>query len=249
LNTNIIINNPKFIIGYSDTTTLLSYINQLGLVTLHGPSVIAGLSQWKSLGNDYQEHIRTLLFDNPSEYAYRPFSEYSNGYPDWNNVENVGKVKTKVPSTEWNWLQGDGVVRGKLFGGNIEVLEFLKGTRFWPDENFWDGRILFLETSEDRPKPEQVKWMLRNYGMQGVFDKIAGLLIGRARDYSDEEKRELNDVVLQVVGGEFGNTTIPIVTNLDFGHTDPQWILPLGIEVEIKTWQKSFKLVENIFEE
>lgn len=49
----------------------------------------------------------------------------------------------------------------------------------------WQDRILFLETSEDRPTVEQLRYWLFNLGVQGVFDRAAGLLIGRARGYSD----------------------------------------------------------------
>ena len=73
LDSDTIRKNPKIIIGYSDTTTLLTYFNQLGLVTLHGPAIMAGFSQWDSLGKKFQEHIRNILFENPSTYEYKPY--------------------------------------------------------------------------------------------------------------------------------------------------------------------------------
>jgi muramoyltetrapeptide carboxypeptidase LdcA involved in peptidoglycan recycling len=91
--------------------------------------------------------------------------------------------------------------------------------------------------------------MLRNYGMQGVFDKISALLIGRPRDYSEDEKKELNENILNVVNTEFKNTGLPIITNMDFGHTYPQWILPLGIQAEFDCHKKEFKLIEKIFKD
>ena len=109
----------------------------------------------------------------------------------------------------WRWLQGNAVVQGELFGGCIEVFEFMKETEFWPQPDFWNGKILFLETSEDKPTPTQVKWMLRNYGIQGIFEKIKALLIGRARDYSDKEKEELYENVIAVVKTEFGKDDLP----------------------------------------
>jgi len=239
--------NPKIIIGYSDTTTLLTYFNQLGLITLHGPAIMAGFSQWNSLGEKFQEHIKTILFENPEQYTYKPYDSYYEGYLDWSDKSNVGKVKPSSKNSGWNWLQGNTIVQGELFGGCIEVLEFMKSTKFWPNDDFWNGKILFLETSEDKPSPEQVKWMLRNYGMQGVFDKVSALLIGRARDYSEDEKTQLNDNILKIVRDEFGNKNIPIITNMDFGHTDPQWILPLGTKTEIDCHKKEFKLIEKIF--
>jgi muramoyltetrapeptide carboxypeptidase LdcA involved in peptidoglycan recycling len=91
--------------------------------------------------------------------------------------------------------------------------------------------------------------MLRNYGVQGIFDKIAALLIGRPRDYSDKEKKELDENIIKIVKTEFKNNDLPIITNMDFGHTDPQWILPLGIKAEIDCHKKEFKLIEKIFED
>ena len=34
---------------------------------------------------------------------------------------------------------------------------------------------------------------------------------------------------------------------MDFGHTDPQWILPLGVKAEIDCHKKEFKMIEKIF--
>ncbi len=249
LDLDIIKKNPKIILGYSDTITLLTYFNQMGLVTLHGPAIMAGFSQWDSLGKSFQEHIKTILFENPQSYEFTPFESYSDGYLDWSDKSNVGKTKPMVKNSGWNWLQGDSNIKGELFGGCIEVMEFMKSTKFWPSDDFWNGKILFLETSEDKPTLKQVKYMLRNYGMQGIFNKISALIIGRARDYSDKEKNELNENVLKIVKMEFKNESLPIITNMDFGHTDPQWILPLGIKAEIDCHKKSFKLIEKIFKE
>jgi hypothetical protein len=35
-----------------------------------------------------------------------------------------------------------------------------------------------------------------------------------------------------------------IVTNLDFGHTDPQWIMPLGVLAELDSDKRTFRLLE-----
>ena len=242
--------NPKIIIGYSDTSILLTYLNQkIGFVTLNGPSIMAGFSQWDLLGEKFQKHIKTILFSNPETYDYKPYNFYCDGYLDWSDKINTGKTKPMSKNSGWNWLQGNSKVQGELFGGCIEVLEFMKSTKFWPNNNFWNGKILFFETSDDKPSPEQVKYILRNYGMQGVFDKISAILVGRARDYSEKEKEKLDNNILKIVKKEFGNENLPIITNMDFGHTDPQWILPLGIKAEIDCHKKKFKLIEKIFKD
>ena len=120
---------------------------------------------------------------------------------------------------------------GRLFGGCLEVLEFLKGTEYWPELEFWNDKILFLETSEDKPNVTQVKYALRNYGWMGVLNKVKGIVYGRAREYTDEEKEELYKLLLQIQD-EF-ELKIPIVANADIGHTDPQWIIPYGDRIRI----------------
>ena len=245
LDAAVIRDNPKILMGYSDTTTLLTYANQLGLATFHGPTVMSGLAQIRSWPQEFALHVRQMLFASAPIYTYEPYEIWSEGYPDWNEPANLGKVNSYQANNEgWQWLQGRGRVSGSIFGGCLEVLEFMKATPYWPSPDFWQDKIPFFETSEDKPSPSQVTRMLRNYGMQGVFDKINGLLFGRPRDYTDEEKQALKDTLVAVVAGEFGRADLPIIANVDFGHTDPQLVLPLGVPLEIDCQQQSLVLLE-----
>ena len=144
-----------------------------------------------------------------------------------------------------NCVKGGGVVSGRWWGGCAEVLEFLKGTRWWPAEPFWHDRVLFLETSEDVPSIDQFRYWLFNDGLQGIFDRISALVIGRARGYTDEMKRQLDEMVLGVLA-EFGATDLTVVTNVDIGHTDPQWIVPIGGRVELDNEARSIRLIERV---
>ncbi len=229
LDLNLIHRNPKVLMGYSDATTVLAYLNwRLGLVTYHGPSVMAGLAQMRYLPEAFERHLRAVLMEPETPVRYEPYAHWCDGYADWSTPGYSGETNPLLPNTEkWKWLQGHGRVEGRLFGGCIEVLECMKGTRFWPDPGFWHGKILFLETSEDKPAVGDVKLMLRNYGMQGILDRVSGLLMGRAAQYSDREKAGLYDGIIDVISGEFGRKDLPVVANMDFGHTDPQLMLPL----------------------
>ena len=248
LNTDMILKNPKLIMGFSDASTFLSYLNLLGMVTFYGPSVMAGFAQLRNLESDFTEHIKTILFEDKIPYKYASYKKWTNGYRDWNNKEMIGQCTRFFNNREgFTFLQGKGTVEGRLFGGCIEVLEFLKATDYWPDKNFWNDKILFFETSEDKPLPDQVGYMLRNYGIQGVFQKVKGVMFGRPKDYSKKEKEELKDIIQSVIRDEFNVCDIPIITNMDFGHTDPKIILPLGCMVSINSLGKSVTLVESPF--
>lgn len=237
--------NPKILMGYSDTTTLLTYINQMGLVTFNGPSVMAGFSQVGTLPKSFREHIQAMFFSPRESYEYGSYDVYCDGYPDWRNLENVGKTNKLKQDNGWHFLQGSGIATGELYGGCIEVLEILNGTDFWAKGEYWNGKVLFLETSEDAPPVQRVRRMLRNYGMQGIFDQVSAVLFGRPRDYTDDAKAEFDRMVVEVIEGEFGNRNIPIVSNMDFGHTDPQFILLLGVRAEIDCEARTFKLLES----
>lgn len=199
LDVDRVLQNPKLLMGYSDTTTVLAFLNAVGLVTFHGPTVMVGMAQIQALGNRYKSHLLELLFNDPAEYEFRPYPEYSEGYPNWVIPENLGKVNETVPNPGWDWVQKAGTKHGTFWGGCIEVLEFMKGTDFWPSRSFFDDTFLLLETSEEAPSPERVKRMLRNYGTQTILDRIQGLIVGRPRDYSDEQRNELRGAVYQVV--------------------------------------------------
>jgi len=241
INPEIIKKNPKFFMGFSDTGTTNMYFNKLGIVTFNGPSIMAGIAQIENI-KGYRESFENFLFGKWKNFTYKPFIEYSEGYADWqSNTNKFKKIKT---STLWNW--GKGKTSGELFGGCIEALDFINGTKYWPKKDFFKNKILFLETSEEKPSPDYVKYILRNLGVQGILENISALLIGRARDYSIEEKRQLEENVKLVVEEEF-RVKIPIVTNMDFGHTDPQHILPLGIKASIDCKKKEFKLLESPF--
>lgn len=236
---------PKILMGYSDTTTQLLFYRGHGLVTFHGPSVMSGLAQLAELGDDVVDHARTLLFEARDEYCYPGFGRYHVGFHDWADPANAAVAGDCVTDDGPHVLQGAGSVVGPMLGGCIEVLDMLRGTEFWPTGEMWDGALMLLETSEEAPSTDQVGRWLRSYGVLGLFDRVAGVLVGRARDYSPQAKRELDEVVLRVVRDEFGAGGLPVVTNLDFGHTDPQWVLPLGVPTRVDCATGALTLLES----
>lgn len=244
LEASVIAANPKILMGFSDTTTLLMAVHQLGIVTFHGPSVMAGLSQVESLPPIFGRHVRSMLFNPADTYTFVPYGTYADGYPDWGGASEAGLVNPLQSDDGWHVVQGEGRATGRLIGGCLEVLDWLRGLPAWPLDKDWDDRLLFIETSEEKPTALQVARMLRSLGAMGIFGRLSGLLVGRARDHSIEEKAALEAAIRAVVANEFGRSDLPIVANLDFGHTDPQWVLPLGIRAELDVDARAFRLIE-----
>lgn len=230
LDKNVITANPKLFMGYSDTTAFHFYLNMLGIESWYGPAIMAGFSQMDSLP-DFKEHTRQMLFGEFNG-TYKPYSLYSDGYPDWTDAKNVGKVNEQKHTDGWHWLQGSSA-EGKIFGGCIELFQMLNGTKWWPHAPFWDDKIIFFETSEEAPTISYVEHQLRSMSMQGIFDTAPALIVGRPRDYSDEKKEQLETKVLDIVVNEFNRPDMVVITNFDVGHTDPQLILPLGRKLKL----------------
>lgn len=145
-------------------------------------------------------------------------------------------------NTGYELLQGSGIVQGRLIGGCIEVLEFAKGTVLWPEKKYWDNSILFFETSEDKPDPTYIRYWLRNYAAQGILQNINGIIFGKPKDekYYEEYKQEIVTVMK-----EYGLEDLPILYNLNFGHTEPKFILPYGAMAEIDCERKTFSILES----
>ena len=75
LDKDIIKNNFKFFMGYSDNTTFNTFFNQLGLVSFNGPTVIAGFAESNKLEEDFIHHINSFLFENWVEFEYKKYRE------------------------------------------------------------------------------------------------------------------------------------------------------------------------------
>lgn len=236
--------DPKIVLGYSDTTTLLTAVRRAGIVAFHGPSVMAGISQMGALPRAYADHVQRMLFEPAATYTYEPYGGYVEGYPDWRDPANAGRANPLRPDDGWHVVQGAGRVTGELFGGCLEVLDWIRGTEAWPVPEAWTDRVLFFEPSDEVPTPTQVERMLRSFGVVGVFDRIVAILVGRARDHTVEQKAALESTIRRVVGTEFERPDLPIVANLDFGHTDPQWVLPLGVRAQLDVDRRTLALIE-----
>ena len=127
LDVSLALRDPKIVMGYSDNTTLLVTLAHAGLVTFHGPVVMAGFAQLSRFPASYLEHLRAVLFRGEAP-MYPPYGEYTEKYLDWSSHTN--EIEALRPDPGMKVIQGARVVSGRLFGGCIEVLDFLRGTRF-----------------------------------------------------------------------------------------------------------------------
>lgn len=243
LRPKLIQDHPKVLLGYSDTTiTHLAFLGA-GVTSFYGPSLLSGVADLENF--PYAERwLQKLLLDG-WRGPYEAAESWTEDLADWDapDFEEELKRPKELRSGGWRWLQGKARAEGHLIGGCVEVLEMLKGTQWWPEPKLWQDAVLFLEPS-DAPPPDQMEYWFRNYATLGILEGAAGLLIGRPRGYSDEQKETLWNAVQKVLL-EVDRADMPVVADLDIGHTTPMMTLPLGCKVAVDGEQRTIELLES----
>ncbi|MDN4492540.1 S66 family peptidase [Ureibacillus aquaedulcis] len=233
--------NPKIFMGYSDVTVSHLFCHKAGISSFYGPAILTDFAENVEMDPYTIEMLNRTLFSTEVIGEIQPANEWTSERLEWVK-ENKNRRRSMRKSTGYEVLQGSGIAQGHLIGGCIEVLEFAKGTQLWPEIKYWENSILFFETSEEKPGPNQVKYWLRNYAAQGILHKANGLIFGKPQDekYYDDYK----EVILKVMK-ESSLEDLPILYNLNFGHTEPKFILPYGAMAEINCEKQAFSIFES----
>jgi len=242
---DIIRNNPKIFMGYSDTTISHLVCYKAGLVSFYGPSIMAEFAENGGLFPYMVESLRKTICSSEPIGEVKPSTEgWTVERLDWADPANQNIKRKLSPSTGWRSLQGQGIHRGHLIGGCIEVLDWTRGTEIFPEN--WQNAIFFIETSEEAPPPEMVARTLRVFATMGILEKLSGILFGRPGGNIPPDTFEAYErAILQVVNDEQRLTDLPIITHMDFGHTAPMFLLPYGVQAEIDCEKKRFSILEN----
>lgn len=237
---DVIKNNPKVFMGFSDTTANHFMMYHAGLVSFYGPAAGVEFSLPEVPSIDV-ETVKNTIFSVNDELLLPHSGKYANDPLDWStSILDIHDDK------EYEVIQGSGVVRGSLIGGCIDVFVSINGTKIWPTLDEWKDKILFIETSDEQPDPALVKEVLQNMGVQGILGVIKGIIVGRPKNgkYYDE----YNDVIKEVCR-IFNRADLPIISNGHFGHAWLWNVMPLGVEIEVDLDNKKLKLIENSVEE
>ena len=179
--------------------------------------------------------LRQALFDH-GEYEVAASEEFTEGGLDWADRSNLHRSPPLQPNDGWFW-DGETDVEGLLWGGCCEVLTgILAVGRHLPSDDDLDGAVFYLETSEEMPVPFSVGYLLTALGERGWLERFSAILVGRPKAWNFDRRLSPAEgaefraaqraAVLKAVRAY--HATIPVVQNLDFGHTDPQFIVPSG---------------------
>ncbi len=241
----IIKNNPKVVLGYSDTTILHFMCFKAGLTSFYGPSIMAWFGENWWLFPYMVQWLEHTIFSNGIVWPLLPNKdERTSENLSWSNPKNQHTLRKREIATWPRWIHWKGRWSWRLLWGCLEVLEFAKSTTIWPDSSEWKDTILFLEPSEELPTEDQVKYWLRNYASQWILKHSKWILFWRSKIDKDWSQINYDDILLKIIRDE-EQLDIPIITNMDFGHTDPMLTIPYGVNCIIDCENQLIKIDET----
>ena len=214
-------------------------------MSLHGPTIMSGFAENGGMSGLTADTFARAAFQAEPLGILSPDTDgWTAERPPWDDLANQDRPRHRTPSAGPVVLRGSGRAVGRLIGGCAEVLEMLKGTPWWPPQHCWDDAILFYETSEEAPSDTSVLRWLRNFAAQGILARLNGIALGRPGGSMDEGQREAQKVAVLRALDEAGLHGLPVLADLDIGHTDPIAALPCGALAEIDCGRAMLAVLE-----
>jgi muramoyltetrapeptide carboxypeptidase len=237
LDFDLIREHPKVFQGYSDITVLhWAFAKHAGLATFHGPALVPELGEFPQVLPDTDRYLRAAWFGG-EPIVYQPLDVWTDELLDFETKADLARGRELREGEGWVTIR-DGIAQGPLFGGCLETICWhLKGSSAWscPDE-----AVFVLDTSEEAPSPACVDSYLTDLEQLGVFEVAAAVIFARPYGYTADDR----DRLWEVVARRTEAAGVPVLANVDAGHTDPMVTLPLGVSAEVDARQKTFRLLE-----
>ena len=229
----------KVFLGFSDTTINHFMLHKVGLRSFYGQAFLPDVCELSSEMLPYTKAYFEELISTDRVCEIKPSYVWYESRERF-TPNQIGVPLSARPDSGFELLQGPPVFSGRILGGCIDSLyDFFNGERYadmpvlckkyqlFPDAEDWKGRILLLESSEEKPSPEKYRQALEYLKQTGIFDAVSGVLAGKPMDetYAKEYKQLLTLVI--------GRPDLPVVFNLNIGHALPRCIIPFGVEATV----------------
>lgn len=224
--------DPKILIGYSDVTAILMAVYaKCGIPTFYGPALVATFGELPPFNDESFDYMMEILGeDRKLPLKLRMPEFWTDEFVDWEAQENP---KEGV-ANEWITVQ-EGVTSGRLIIGNLSTIFGIWESPYMP--KIKEGDILFIEESfADIADTEKGFAFLE---INGIFDKISGLIIGKYEGFDDKGSHRMPyDVIKEILR----NKKIPVLAQVDCCHSHPMFTLPIGGNITLDATDKEIIL-------
>ena len=206
--------NPKVLCGFSDISALQwAVLARADLVTYSGPHF--STFAMREHNEATVEAFRSAVFGS-APVSWVPSPTWTDD--EWYRLQDEPGGRPAPARNEGWWLLQPGTATGPLVGGNLGTVSLLQGTPYWPD---LDGAILVVEDDFESDVHDFAR-RLTSLMQTGIA--VRGLVIGRFQRRSEMSQELLRHIVTgtpQLAG-------VPVLANVDVGHTNPLYTFPVG---------------------
>ncbi len=242
--------SDKVFLGFSDTTVNHFMLHKVGIPTFYGQAFLTDICE---LSHEMLPYTRKAFEELISTGTIKEITPSDVWYEERKEISpaQAGKPPVSHPDSGFELLQGRPVFSGKILGGCIcsmydmfdggryaDMPELCRKYRLFPDKNDWRGRILLIETSEEKPSPQKFQKALGYLSATGIFDVISGVLVGKPMDEAYAE--EYKELLVQ----EIARPELPIVFNVNTGHAMPRCIIPFGKEATVDADKQVVRFID-----
>ena len=226
LDWDLIKNNPKIFCGYSDITVLNNAIfAKTGLISYSGPHYS---TFGQELYFDYTlEYFKKCLFSQDS-FEIIASDKWSDDLWYQNQKERA------LMKNDGFLCINEGNASGTIIGANLCTLNLLQGTEYFPD---LQNSILFIEDDQES-LPHTFDRDLQSLIHLPSFGGVNGIVIGRFQKAS----KITNELLTKIIKTKKEIDNLPVIANVDFGHTDPRITFPIGGEANLIVGDEKLKL-------
>lgn len=239
------VNNPKPFFGFSDNSHFANFLFLNEIPSFYGAALFTQFAHQKEMNLYTVKYIKHALFDE-GEFELLPSESFNDLGLDWGDESLLDKERDYEVNEGWSWDGGKNG-EGLLWGGCVEsVDEMLRHGVQIPSLEQFEGIVLMMETSEEITTADYVMRFFRALGERGILERVKGVCVGRAKAREFDKPRnpeeraayrkEQQEIIVKTV--RVYNKDIPIIQNMDFGHTEPQIPMPYGNKVRIDAEEK-----------
>ena len=252
LDAQIIAANPKIFLGYSDITNIHLYLWKLGLISYYGGSVMSQFGMQGAMQDYTIDWIKKALFETELGQVNTSHTWTDTDF-DWADASTLTKHRPLEKSPGLEWYNGDNVsASGRLWGGCLEVLDLqlaANNPHYLPTLDEFNNIVLYLETSEELPSEGFVYRFIAALAERNILQRLKGILVGLPKTqflhiippserelFRANQQRAIKQALTDYI------CILPVIFNLNFGHTDPQMLIPSGGIVYIDSRKKTICL-------
>jgi muramoyltetrapeptide carboxypeptidase LdcA involved in peptidoglycan recycling len=224
-------NTKPLFLGFSDSTSVHLMLYKKNIKSCYGMSNLTTFAENNGILDYSKKWFEDYFINNNKEIIVKSSEFWTSELLKWEDPSNYN-ISRKLTKEQHGIIYRNCTsnIEGELLGGCLESLFKVMNHEFFPKLSEWKDKVIFLETSEHKPAPEEFLEMINK--MKPILLESKAIIFGKPQD--EKYFHEYLEIL--------SSLNIPLVYNLNFGHTDPVMVIGYGDKINIDFKNKEIKI-------